>query len=104
MQEKVKYSPVDDTRRHRLINLIYEEKISIRQAAILCNISYPTAKAINRIFVRDGRIEKKKSRDRGSSSRKIKASPCSDNASALAKFSKLPKKLVMGGKRKTEQP
>ena len=49
-----------------MIRLIYEDKISIRQAAVRCNISYPTAKAINRIYSTEGRVDKKKVRIRRS--------------------------------------
>ena len=60
----MKYFPVSDERRHELIRLIYEDKLSIRQAAMRQNISYPTAKAINRIYKQESRIEKKKVRAR----------------------------------------
>lgn len=59
-----KYSPVNNERRQELIRLIHEEKVTIRQAAKQSNISYPTAKAINRIYMSEGRIEKKKVRVR----------------------------------------
>ena len=62
----IKYSPVNDERRHELIRLIHEEQIPIRQAAMRINISYPTAKAINRIYKNEGRIDKKKVRVRRS--------------------------------------
>jgi len=58
------YSPVDNVRRHRLIYLIYIKQMSIRQAAYETKISYPTAKAINRIYKKENRIEKKKVRKR----------------------------------------
>ena len=47
-----------------MISLIYEEEFSIRQAALRCNISYPTAKAINRIYLVEKRVDKKQSRAR----------------------------------------
>ncbi len=43
------------------------EKMSIRQAAYETKISYPTAKAINRIYKQENRIDKKKVRKRKSS-------------------------------------
>ena len=58
----MRYFPVSDERRRNLIGLIYESNLSIRQAALQCNISYPTAKAINRIYQQEDRIEKKKVR------------------------------------------
>ena len=59
-----KYAPVNDERRYELIRLVHEENVPIRQAAKRINISYPTAKAIHRIYKREGRIEKKKVRVR----------------------------------------
>ncbi len=47
---KVKYAPVANEKRYELIRLIYDQGISIRQAAIACNIPYPTAKAVNRTY------------------------------------------------------
>ena len=61
-----KYHPVANDKRHELIRLIYEEKISIRQAALRINISYPTAKAINRIYKQENRVDKKAVRQRRS--------------------------------------
>ena len=61
-----KYHPVANNKRHELIRLIYEEKISIRQAALKINISYPTAKAINRIYKQENRVDKKAVRQRRS--------------------------------------
>lgn len=61
-----KYSPVANDKRHELIRLIYEDKISIRQAALRIGISYPTAKAINRIYKHEDRIDKKAVRQRRS--------------------------------------
>ncbi len=55
----VKYSPVANEKRQELIRLIYEQGISIRQAAIACSIPYPTAKAVNRTYKSEGRINKK---------------------------------------------
>ena len=70
MKKTVKYFPVDNERRHELIRLIYEDKMSIRQAALQINISYPTAKAINRIYKQEDRVDKKKVRERRSTSAK----------------------------------
>ena len=53
------YNPVSNERRKELLRLVNEEYMSIRQAALRCNISYPTAKAINRTFKEEGRFEKK---------------------------------------------
>ena len=61
-----KYNPVANDKRHELIRLIYEDKISIRQAALRIGISYPTAKAINRIYRNEDRVDKKAVRQRRS--------------------------------------
>jgi len=63
---------VANDKRHELIRLIYEEKISIRQAALKINISYPTAKAINRIYKQENRVDKKAVRQRRSKAANIK--------------------------------
>jgi len=59
-----KYSPVTNDQRRLLVKLIYEDGMSIRQAAIASNIYYPTAKAINKIYISEKRVDKKKSRFR----------------------------------------
>jgi transposase len=53
------YRITTNAMRKELIRLIYEEGLSIRQASLRTNIFYPTAKVINKIFQKDGRIEKK---------------------------------------------
>ena len=45
--------------------------MSIRQAALRNNISYPTAKAINRIYLIESRIDKKKNRVKRSKASKL---------------------------------
>ena len=59
-----KYSPVTNEQRRLLVQLIYEGHMSIRQAAIASKIYYPTAKAINKIYISEKRVDKKKSRFR----------------------------------------
>ena len=54
-----KYSPVTNESRRLLVKLIYEDGMSIRQAAIGAGIYYPTAKAINKIYISEKRIDKK---------------------------------------------
>ena len=56
------YKTVADDKRHELLRLIHNDGMSIRQAGIRLDITYATAKAINRIFLAEGRIEKKKSK------------------------------------------
>ena len=58
------YSPVTNEQRRLLVKLIYEDKFSIRQAAIVSGIYYPTAKAINKIYTAEKRIDKKAHRFR----------------------------------------
>ena len=55
----VQYAPVSNERRHELIRLIHEDNVSIRQASIRQQIAYPTAKAINRVYKQENRIDKK---------------------------------------------
>ena len=59
-----RYSKVSNEQRHQLVKLIYEEGWSIRQAAIASQIYYPTAKAINKIYIGEKRIFKKQHRFR----------------------------------------
>ena len=54
-----KYAKVTIDQRLRLIQYIYEDGLSIRQAALRANIIYPTAKAIHKIFIKEKRIEKR---------------------------------------------
>ena len=57
-----KYVLVSNEQRYRLIQLIYNKGYSISMAANATKIYYPTAKAINKVFLRENRTEKKKIR------------------------------------------
>ena len=59
-----KYEPVPDEKRKQLIQLIYEGGLNISRASKVAGIYYPTAKAINKIYLRQNRICKKTNRDR----------------------------------------
>ena len=59
-----KYEPVPDSKRQQLITLIYEKGMNISKASKEAGIYYPTAKAINKIYLRQNRICKKTNRDR----------------------------------------
>ena len=59
-----KYATVSNDQRRMLVSLIYEGGQSIRQAAIASKIYYPTAKAINKIYLAEKRIDKKQHRFR----------------------------------------
>ena len=59
-----KYATVSNDQRRMLVSLIYEDGQSIRQAAIASKIYYPTAKAINKIYLAEKRIDKKQHRFR----------------------------------------
>lgn len=59
-----KYEPVPDAKRKQLISLIYERGMNISKASKEAGIYYPTAKAINKIYLRQNRICKKTNRDR----------------------------------------
>lgn len=54
-----KYSPVTNEQRHLLVKLIHQDGMSIRQAALSSRIYYPTAKAINKIYTTERRVDKK---------------------------------------------
>ena len=96
MTKIIKYSPVDNERRHELIRLVHEDKVSIRQAAIRLNISYPTAKAINRIYKQEERVDKKKFRERKSKMiSKAKRGKSGENFANLADRVKALSKIQM---------
>ena len=79
-----KYSPVTNEQRRLLVKLIYEDGLSIRQAAIGSNIYYPTAKAINKIYIAEKRIDKRQHRFRKIAPRNAgaaKASPAAKDSS-----------------------
>ena len=65
-----KYKPVPNNKRQMLISLIHEEGMNITQAARLSDIYYPTAKVINKVFLREGRTAKKIVRDRSKTKNK----------------------------------
>jgi molybdenum-dependent DNA-binding transcriptional regulator ModE len=67
-----KYEPVPDEKRKQLISLIYEKGMNISKASKEAGIYYPTAKAINKIYLRQNRICKKTNRDRTKKSHNIK--------------------------------
>jgi len=54
-----KYEPVPNEARRQLIELIHNKGYSISKAALLTNIYYPTAKAINKVYVKENRTQKK---------------------------------------------
>lgn len=53
------YVLVSNEQRQMLIQLIHKHNYSISHAAKIVDIYYPTAKAINKVFMRENRIEKK---------------------------------------------
>jgi hypothetical protein len=59
-----KYEPVPDSKRKELIHLIYNKGMNISRAAKQAEIYYPTAKAINKIYLKQNRICKKTNRNR----------------------------------------
>lgn len=58
------YTQVNNENRKELIRLIYEENYSIAKAAVEVGIYYPTAKAINKVFKREKRVQKRNFRYR----------------------------------------
>ena len=53
------YTHVTNDQRKELIRLIHEEQMSISQAAAKANIFYPTAKAINKVYKKENRVQKR---------------------------------------------
>lgn len=58
------YTQVSNEARKELIRLIYEESYSIVKAADAAGIYYPTAKAINKVYKRESRVQKRQFRYR----------------------------------------
>ena len=54
-----KYEPVPNEQRKKLVDLIHSKGYSIAKAALTTGIYYPTAKAINKVYVRENRTQKK---------------------------------------------
>ncbi len=54
-----KYEPVPNELRKQLIELIHNKGYSIAKAALSTGIYYPTAKAINKVYVKENRTQKK---------------------------------------------
>lgn len=58
------YTQVSNEARKELIRLIYENGLSIVKAAEATAIYYPTAKAINKVYKRENRVQKRSFRYR----------------------------------------
>lgn len=58
------YTQVSNDARRELIRLIYEKGFSIVKAAEATGIYYPTAKAINKVYKRESRVQKRSFRYR----------------------------------------
>lgn len=58
------YTQVSNDARKELIRLIYEDGLSIVKAAEATGIYYPTAKAINKVYKRESRVQKRSFRYR----------------------------------------
>lgn len=54
-----KYEPVPNEQRKQLIELIHNKGYSISKAAMMTKIYYPTAKAINKVYIKENRTQKK---------------------------------------------
>jgi hypothetical protein len=52
------YVQVTDSQRHELIRLIHSESHSIAKASKVTGIPYDNAKAINRTYLRERRVNK----------------------------------------------
>ena len=56
------YTSVTNDQRRELIKLIHKHGLTIARAAEILCIYYPTAKAINKVYLREKRIVKRTSR------------------------------------------
>jgi hypothetical protein len=54
-----KYERVPNFKRRLLIKYIYEQNMTIVRAAQLAEVYYPTAKAINKVYIAEQRTDKK---------------------------------------------
>ena len=54
-----KYVTVPNEKRHQIVKLINEDGMTVAEAAKAVDVFYPTAKAIQQIYSRTGRIDKK---------------------------------------------
>lgn len=59
-RKRAKYKPVDNFLREKLINLVQNEKLQLKQASDILNLNYSTAKTIVRVWKRENRVAKKK--------------------------------------------
>lgn len=53
-----KYVQVTDKQRHDLVHLINDRKFSIAKASKQTGIPYDNAKAVNRTYLKEGRVRK----------------------------------------------
>ncbi len=58
------YTKVTNDQRKHLIKLIYEDGLSISKASDAAGIYYPTAKAINKVYKKENRVQKRNFRYR----------------------------------------
>jgi hypothetical protein len=58
------YTQVSNDKRKELIRLIHEQNYTIVKAAEATDIYYPTAKAINKVYKREMRVQKRSFRYR----------------------------------------
>jgi transposase len=58
------YTQVSNEARKELIRLIHEEGMSIVKAAEVTGVYYPTAKAINKVYKNENRVQKRSFRYR----------------------------------------
>jgi transposase-like protein len=59
---KKKYKLVSNEKRAQLVRLIHMFGLNISKASNILGIFYPTAKAINRVYMREHRVDKKSQR------------------------------------------
>ena len=92
-----KYVPVPDVKRQLLIQLIYEKGMNISQAAKAADIYYPTAKAINKIYQKQNRTNKKIHRERSKKKAKLVMQLAKEKAVKSREVKRLQMMLTLRG-------
>ncbi|CAD8108547.1 unnamed protein product [Paramecium sonneborni] len=59
-----KYSIVDDEKRSQIVEKIFKENMKIKEVAQEFQIPLSTVKAVKSVYLKEGRIQKKRKRNR----------------------------------------
>ena len=88
-QNKKKYSTISQEIREKFIKRVISKEVTIKEAAKEFGIKFSTSKAILQTFKREGRIGKKKTRQRKFKSNKSEDGNESNNSYSLNGNSKI---------------